>query len=398
MNYHKDPVCGMSVPETTDLKLTLNEQTYYFCSRHCLDKFANEHKVKSHAIESDVSCPSCSVSHAPYFYQNKNFIVGASLVFLTILSYLLPILEPFRYALFLYVKKIWWAVLLGLFIGGIIDHLIPREYISKILARRRKRTIFYSVLLGFLMSACSHGILAISIALYKKGAPSSSVVSFLLASPWANLTMTFMLIGFFGIKGFYIILAAILIALVTGLIFQQYLEKNNLVEKNPYTSEISDENFSIINDVKHRIRNYSPTFSNLFNDIKGIINGSISLSDMVLWWILIGIGISSLVGAYVPPHFFHKYLSATFGGLIVTLVIATIIEVCSEGTAPLAFEIYRQTGALGNSFVFLMAGVATDYTELGLLWTNIGKKTALWTLAITLPQIIILGYLANLLR
>jgi len=34
----------------------------------------------------------------------------------------------------------------------------------------------------------------------------------------------------------------------------------------------------------------------------------------------------------------------------VTLIVATIMEVCSEGTAPLAFELYRQTGAFGNAF------------------------------------------------
>ena len=51
--------------------------------------------------------------------------------------------------------------------------------------------------------------------------------------------------------------------------------------------------------------------------------------------------------------------------------------------------------AFGNSFTFLMAGVATDYTEIGLIWTNIGKKAALWLPIITVPQILILGYLFN---
>lgn len=63
---------------------------------------------------------------------------------------------------------------------------------------------------------------------------------------------------------------------------------------------------------------------------------------------------------------------------------------------PLAFEIFNQTKAFGNSFTFLMVGVATDVTELGLLWSNIGRKTAIWLPIITVPQIIILGYLFNL--
>ncbi|MCM8776580.1 MAG: ATPase, partial [Candidatus Omnitrophica bacterium] len=63
--------------------------------------------------------------------------------------------------------------------------------------------------------------------------------------------------------------------------------------------------------------------------------------------------------------------------------------------APLAFEIYRQTGALGNSYVFLEAGVVTDITEVGLVWSNIGKRTALAMLTFAIPQIVLIGWLFN---
>jgi hypothetical protein len=42
-----------------------------------------------------------------------------------------------------------------------------------------------------------------------------------------------------------------------------------------------------------------------------------------------------------------------------------------------------------------MAGVVTDYTEIGLLWTNIGKRTAIWLPIIAVPQVLLLGYLFN---
>lgn len=98
---------------------------------------------------------------------------------------------------------------------------------------------------------------------------------------------------------------------------------------------------------------------------------------MIVWWILIGILAASVIGAYISSHIFMTYVGPTVLGLFITLIAATLIEVCSEGSSPIAFEIFRQTGALGNSFIFLMAGVATDYTEIGILWTNIGRKTAL---------------------
>jgi hypothetical protein len=91
-----------------------------------------------------------------------------------------------------------------------------------------------------------------------------------------------------------------------------------------------------------------------------------------------------------------KYLGPSFMGLFLTLVFATIIEVCSEGSSPIAFEIFNKVGTFGNPFVFLMAGVITDYTEIGLIWSNIGKKAAIWLPIITIPLVLLVGWLFNL--
>jgi hypothetical protein len=217
-----------------------------------------------------------------------------------------------------------------------------------------------------------------------------------LASPWANLPLTLMLIGFFGlVKALYIILVAIIVAIISGLIFQA-LESRQMIETNPNTFEL-DRHFSIRQDLRQRWQNTTWNSEKITSDLKGIYSGSVSLANMVLWWILIGMGLASLAGAYIPQDFFYQYMGPNPLGLTITLLVATILEVCSEGTAPLAFEIFRQTNALGNSFVFLMAGVATDYTEIGLLWHNVGKRTALWLPLVTVPQVILFGIIANMI-
>lgn len=326
---------------------------------------------------------------------NKTLIVAAILVSSALLSYLFEFLVPFRQTLWLYFKTIWWAVALGLFLGGVIEHYIPREYISHALSKPRKRTIFYAVLLGFLMSTCSHGILALSIQLHKKGASNPAVVAFLLASPWANIAITIMLIGFFGLKALFIILSAIAVALTTGLVFQ-FLDIKGLIERNKNIAQ-TGEDFSIAADIKKRMGAHQFFLNTLKSDIKGIYKGMISLGNMVLWWIMIGMAIASAAGAYVPMGIFNNFMGPTMFGLVITLIVATVIEVCSEGSSPMAFEIFRQTGALGNSFVFLMAGVVTDYTEIGLLWHNVGRKTAIWLPIVAVPQVIVLGIIANAL-
>ena len=160
--------------------------------------------------------------------------------------------------------------------------------------------------------------------------------------------------------------------------------------------------FSIIKDIKKRWKEYEFTAKNNINAIKGTFRGSWALTKMVMWWLIIGILMAAVARAYVPHELFKQYMGPSLLGLLVTLIFATIIEVCSEGSSPLAFEIYEQSlkagaPAFGNSFTFLMAGVATDYTEIGLIWQNIGRRAALWIPIITVPQILILGYLYNIL-
>ena len=293
-----------------------------------------------------------------------------------------------------YVRKVLGPFLVGLVLGGLIDHFVPRTYIVKLLSGPRKRVIVRSTLLGFLASTCSHGTLALTIELYRKGASTPAVVSFLLASPWASMSLTFILLSLFGLKGVVIVGCALVVAFITGLIFQR-LALRNLIETNPHTIAIEPD-FSIWRDLWSRWRGYPWTPGRLSADARGVIAGMIPLGRMVLGWVQFGLILSALIGALVPHGVFERYLGANIGGLLLTLLAAAVIEVCSEGTAPLAFELYRNTGAFGNAFAFLMGGVITDYTELGALWTNVGRRTVLWILAVTLPLVVSIGFVLNL--
>lgn len=327
------------------------------------------------------------------WYRKPLFFWIVLTVLLYGLSFFIPHLEHFRHSLLDYLRMLAVPMGVGLLIGGIIDYYIPQDYISKYLTAHKKRTILYATGLGFLMSACSHGILALSMELHKKGASGPAVISFLLASPWANLPITFLLVGFFGWKGFLIIALSLLTALLTGIIFQK-LDRKGWIEKNPHTVRVSHD-FSIRADIARRMRNYQFSAAQIKEDALGVAKGIGGLADMVMVWILIGTLMASLSAAFIPESIFQNYFGASFLGLLITMAAATVLEVCSEGTAPLAFEIYRQTGALGNAFAFLMGGVVTDYTEVGLVWSRLGKRTALWMLAVTLPQVFVWGMLLN---
>ncbi len=227
-------------------------------------------------------------------------------------------------------------------------------------------------------------MIIIGLSFYRKGASPAAVITFLLASPWANLAQTFILIALFGLKAFIVIGAALIIAIISGFIFQALAKFTE-----PTIKPTGDPN-------SRKFFKKQPNISPVKHIIRMLKNGW-SLSRMILPWILLGFTLASVIGAYVPPHLLHAYFGRNILGLSLTLLTATIIEVCSEGSVPIAFELFKHTSAFGNAFVFLMAGVATDYTEIGSMWRVIGKRSAVLLPLLTVPQVLILGYLFNLM-
>ena len=379
-----DPICGMVG--------RIAAHGEWFCSEYCVRKYEQEKKIVPIAKNRGQSLKGLSPIF--YFYKSKLFITASVVSILLLSSFYLPILSKFRHHFFEYVGLVWKALALGFFLGGLIEVYIPRSYISKHLAKKSWTSILKATVLGFIFSGCSHGCLAITFELFKKGASIPAVIAFLLASPWANFSITVLLFSLFKWKALWIIGTSLFISLLVGF-FYLWLEKKNWIEKNPNTIPL-EQDFSIWQDLRNRWGRYQFSLKELFlGQIPSILKGAWHLAEMVLWWVLIGITIASLLGSLIPSQIFQEWLGKDIQGLFLTLGLATVIEVCSEGSAPLAFEIYRQSGAFGNAFIFLMAGVITDYTEIGLLWSNIGRRTALWLPALSVPIALLIGWFLN---
>jgi len=345
------------------------------------------------ALMNDIAC--CAPIKTPWYHRK---LVLGSIIGLSVLFGFPFITQDFlllSYAGNLF-SMMWFAILLGLVISGFIETFIPKHYIEQLLSKNNAKTLFTAAFLGCLLSTCSHGVLAISMQLYKKGASIPAVLVLLASSPWANFSMTILLFSFFGSQGIIIIGLAIIIALITGFIFQ-ILDSYQLLDTKNQPKLEEKSSFSIFDDIKKRIKAYPWTKETLKHDFKAMIQGSISISDMIIWWFIIAFVMASFLGYYIPPSIFQTYLSSSVIGLANTLGIATIIEVCSEGSSVLAFELYNQTKSIGNVFVFLLAGVATDYTEIGLVWSTIGKRTAILLPLISVPLILIAGYILTII-
>lgn len=285
-----------------------------------------------------------------------------------------------------------WGIILGLLSVGLMNK-IPREYFTALMGRGDTfKDITKAAIAGVVLDLCNHGILVISGKLYDRGMSIAQVLTFLIASPWNSLSLTFILISLIGLKWTLLFtLASMVIAIISGCVYL-LLVKKGILPENPNTVDVA-EDFDIKADFKKRMKDWS--FS--WDWIESIIKDGWTDGKMILRWILFGAVVAAAMKAFVPTEIFTEWFGPTIIGLGITLITATIVEICSEGSAPIAAEIMTAGQAPGNGFTFLMAGVATDYTEILV----VREFTKSWAIPlslplITVPQIIILGLIFNM--
>ena len=281
----------------------------------------------------------------------------------------------------------WWGILLGMLAVGLIDR-VPREFVIGIIGRDQgARSLARAVLAGVVLDLCNHGILMVGAKLYERGASLGQVFAFLIASPWNSLSLT-IIIGVMMGWGWMVvfIVASLVIAFVSGLVVEA-LERAGKVRRNPNRVNLP-EDFDVWREAKAGLRaqRYELTFA------RDVARRSVTASRFVLRWLFFGVVLAALIQATVPTDVFVTWFGATVLGLFTTLLTATIIEVCSEGSVPIAADLMTR----GNAFTFLMAGVATDYTEILFLREVTGRlKAALLLPLLTVPQVIAIGLVLN---
>lgn len=287
--------------------------------------------------------------------------------------------------------QMWWGVLLGVIVVGFMSK-IPREYFTALLGRGDTYGgIIRAAVAGLFLDLCSHGILMVGAKLYERGASLAQVMTFLIASPWNSISLTIILISLIGFKwtALYVIASAV-IAIATGVVYKTLTDKKILPD-NPHKTNLP-EGFSLRKDAAAQLKAFRPS-KKFFGEVA---KGGWEDGQMVIKWLLFGLIIAAAIRAFVPTDIFQDWFGPTLVGLLLTLIATTIIEVCSEGSAPIASELVTRAAAPGNAFAFLMAGVSTDYTEMLV----IREFTKSWKIAlslplITVPQILVLGYLMN---
>lgn len=288
-------------------------------------------------------------------------------------------------------NRMWWGILIGIVFVGILSR-VPRELVMGVLGRDRGLGgLCRATLAGVFLDLCSHGILAVGMKLYERGASTGQVMAFLLASPWNSLSLTLILVGLIGLQWTLLfILLSLVIGVITGAIFDA-AERRGALPANPWRETLEP------------VQPLSVLWSEFKQSLQFSAGGTVALlkegfagSRVVIRWALFGLVLAALIRALVPEDAFASWFGATLGGLWLTLLAATVIEVCSEGATPIAADLMNRAHAPGNSFTFLMAGVATDYTEImSIRDTTKSWRIALFLPLVTVPQVMLIGAVLN---
>lgn len=302
-----------------------------------------------------------------------------------------PFLNMASHSVFELMNVLWWGILLGMLMVGILSH-IPREFVISLMGKGGTvGGLVRATLAGVLLDLCSHGILMVGAKLYERGVSAGQVMAFLIASPWNSFSLTIILIALIGLKWTLVfILLSVVVALITGYIFDLLVASKRL-PANPNQCDVPAD-FRFWPEAKARLKilKVDGEF------IKSIGQHALTDSKMVIRWIFLGVILAAALRTFIDPQQFEAWFGPTLIGLGLTVLVATILEVCSEGSAPIAADLMSRAGSPGNSFAFLMSGVATDYTEVMVLkQTTASWKIALALPLISVPQIVLIAWLMN---
>ena len=134
--------------------------------------------------DDEVNRPIPVVTLSPVRWMLWIFLAAAYLIPLAI--YRTNVWHSFSITFVAILLEAMPFMLLGSLIGGVVEVLIPREWIGARLAGNRRGVIFLAAALGLVMPVCECAIIPIGRRLLRKGAALPAVLAYLLAGPIVN--------------------------------------------------------------------------------------------------------------------------------------------------------------------------------------------------------------------
>lgn len=260
--------------------------------------------------------------------------------------------------------EILWALILGFALSAVVQAVVRRQTITKLLGDDKPKTLAIATGLGAASSSCSYAAVALARSLWRKGASFTAAMAFEIAS--TNLVIELGIILALLIAWQFTLAEFIggpLMILFIAVMFRLFLRKKLLEAAHQQADK------GITGSMEgHAAMDMSIKSQGSFYQRLGSQEGFTSVSHIfVMEWAAVmrdvvgGLLIAGAVGAWVPDSFWQKFfltghplLSKLWGPLIGPLV-SVVSFVCSIGNVPLAGVLWNGGISFGGVVSFIFA-------------------------------------------
>jgi uncharacterized protein len=301
--------------------------------------------------------------------------------------------------------QITWSLILGFTLSAVIQALIRRSTVIRLLGDDRPRTLAVATGLGAASSSCSYAAVALARALFRRGANFVAAMAFEIAS--TNLVIELGIILAL-LMGWQFTLAEfvggpIMIVLV-AVAFRLFV-RGRLIEA---ARQQADKGLAGSMEGHAAMDMSIPSRGGFWRRLASR-DGYTSVSHIfVMEWaavirdIVIGLLIAGAVAAWVPNSFWqHLFLTghplaAKVWGPIIGPVISLLSFVCSIGNVPLAAVLWNGGISFGGVVAFIFADLII-IPILVIYRKYYGTRMMLAILGIFYATMVMAGYIVEFL-
>ncbi len=265
-------------------------------------------------------------------------------------------------------------LMLGFLIAGILHVFVPQGFYRKYLSKNNKLAVLWAALLGIPLPLCSCGVIPTAIGLRNEKASKGAVASFLIATPQTgidSILATFSLMGL----GFAIVrpVAALITGVCGGLLVSRLVPEDDAAVTAGASCNVETGN------KVWRVLKYA--YFKMIQDIGGRL--------------VIGLLVASLIQVAIPDDFFLHFGSQPLLQMLVILIVAVPMYICSTGSIPVAAALVMKGLSPGAALVMLMAGPAVNLASILVVRKSMGRRfTSIYLLTIVCFSILF-GLLVN---
>ena len=260
--------------------------------------------------------------------------------------------------------EILWALILGFFLSGLVQAVVRREEVVRLMPDDRPRSLAIATLLGAASSSCSYAAVALARSLFRKGANFTAAMAFEIAS--TNLVIELGIILAL-LMGWQFTLAEFvggpLMILFVALLFRLWV-RGQIVEAARDQADKglagSMEGHAAMDMSVHE---QGRLWRRLLSPAGFTSTAHYFVMDWASVWrdIVGGLLIAGAFAAWIPEHWLQVFfleghpLAAKIWGPLIGPLVAVISFVCSIGNVPLAAVLWNGGISFGGVVSFIFA-------------------------------------------